>query len=415
MIHPIKEELLHFIWQSKLLLHKSLQTTAGEPISIVQLGQYNRNAGPDFFNAKLQIGDTLWAGNVEMHLSSSEWDKHKHQCDAAYNNVILHVVYVDDKKVLNSNNETIPTLELRSIIPTTLLQRYQSLQQQRSNHLPCEKIITIPSDAIISSWLQRLLIERIEHKTDYIKELLVKTNHHYEQSFYILTARYFGMKTNAQPFEQLAYMLPLSILAKHKNSLDDIMALVFGVAGLFDKAVEPISRLKSIFEHLQRKYKLQHLDESVWKFARTRPANFPTVRLQQFALFIYQSSHLLSKVLACNTTADLSKLYYVEGKHLNQKILLGNETVNLLLINSVLPFVFVYGKIQHQEELCEKVLNWYENLPAENNTITRQYTSLGLPLKNAADSQAYIQLKNEYCNTLQCLQCSIGYQSLIHA
>ncbi|MES2558590.1 MAG: DUF2851 family protein [Bacteroidota bacterium] len=411
----MKEELLHFIWQSKLLLRKNLQTTSGEPISILHLGTYNRNSGPDFFNAKVQIGETIWAGNVEMHVSSSEWNKHAHQKDAAYNNVMLHVVYVHDKEVLNSNGESFPTLELRSIIPTSMLQRYQSLQQQRNNSLPCERIISVPPQVIMHGWLQRLLIERIESKTAYIKELLVKTHHHYDQSFYMITARYFGMKTNAQPFEQLAGMLPISVLSKHKNSLPDIMALVLGVAGLLDKMGEPYAELKPVFQHFQRKYKLQQLDESIWKFGRTRPANFPSVRLVQFALLIYGSSHLLGKVLECESVHDLRLLYQIEGEFASQKITLGNDAVNLLLINSVLPFVFVYGKIQHKETLCERVLEWYEMLPAEHNSITRQFTSLGLPLKNAADGQAYIQLKNEYCNTLQCLQCSIGYQSLVHA
>lgn len=410
----MKEELLHFIWQSKLLLHKSLQTTSGEPISILHAGEYNRNAGPDFFNAKLQIGDTLWAGNVEMHVAASEWDKHAHQHDPAYNNVILHVVYVEDKQVLTHNGETLPTLELRSIIPTSLLQRYQNLQQQRATHLPCEKILTIPPDVILSGWLQRLLVERIEHKSDYIKDLLVRTHHHYEQSFYLLTARYFGMKTNAQPFEQLASMLPLTVLAKHKNSVDDIMALVLGVSGLLPKMGNTYAHLQKEFDHLQRKYQLKQLDSSIWKFARTRPANFPSVRLVQFAWFIYCASHLLGRVLECETIQELRALYHIRGAYRDEKIILGEDAVNLLLINSVLPFVFVYGKIQHQEILCEKVLNWYEELPAENNRITRQFTSLGLPLKNAADGQAYIQLKSEYCSTLQCLHCSIGYQSLMH-
>ena len=412
----MKEELLHFIWQSKLLLHKPLQTTSGEPITILHAGTHNRHSGPDFFNAKIRIGETLWAGNVEMHISSSEWDKHAHQHDAAYNNVILHVVYVDDKRVLNNNGETLPTLELRESIPSSLLQRYQSLQQQRMHQLPCEKIIVIPEDIKLNAWLQRLLIERIEHKTDYIKELLVKTHHHYEQSFYILTARYFGMKINALPFEQLANVLPLTVLARHAKNPTDLLALILGVSGLLTKMGEQYAYLKPTFTHLQQKYQLRQLDESIWKFARTRPANFPSQRLIQFAAFIHQSSHLLSKVLECETVHDLRMLYQLEpNTEWIKGTTLGEDAINLLLINSVLPFVFVYGKIQHREELCEKVLNWYEALPAEHNSITKQFTRLRLPLKNAADGQAYIQLKNEYCNTLQCLQCSIGYQSLIHA
>lgn len=411
----MKEELLHFIWQSKLLLHRSLQTISGEPVSIVHLGEYNRNAGPDFFNAKVKIGDTLWVGNVEMHISSSEWDKHAHQTDAAYNNVILHVVYVDDKKVFNSNGEVLPTLELRSIIPTSLLARYESLQQQRNNQLPCEKVLLVPPSHTLALWLQRLLIERLESKTDYIKELLVKTHHHYEQCFYLLTARYFGMKTNAEPFEQLAGMLPLTVLSRHKNSIDEILALVLGVSGLLKKMGEQYTHLEPLFVHLQAKYQLRRLDPSIWKFGRTRPANFPSVRLVQFAVLIHRSSHLLSKVLECETDKELRQLYHINEDYPLQNAAPGESAINLLLINSVIPFVFVYGKIRHEEKFCDKALGWYESLPAEQNMITRQFTKQGLPLKNAADGQAYIQLKNEYCSTLQCLRCSIGYHSLTYA
>ena len=410
----MKEELLHFIWQSKLLLGKSLFTRTGEPIQIIQLGTYNTNSGPDFFNAKLQIGDTLWAGNIEIHISSSEWNQHHHQFDEAYNNVILHVVYVDDKSVKNAIGETIPTLELRSIIPASLLQRYQSLQQQQIKKLACEKIMIVPSEIVLNNWLQRLLVERIEQKCDNIKELLVKSHHHYEQCFYLLTARYFGMKTNAQPFEQLASILPLSVIAKHKNKLEEIVALVLGTAGLLNKMGNAYSALIPIFEHLKNKYKLPVLEETIWKFSRTRPANFPTVRLLQFASLIYQSSHLFSKIVDCKNIQELQKLYHVKQQYNNETIVLGESATNLLLINSVLPFVFLYGKLQHQEELCDKAINWYEQLPPEHNVITKQFTALNLPLKNAADGQAYIQLKNEYCIPLKCLHCSIGYQSLLH-
>ncbi len=411
----MKEELLHFIWQSKLLFHKPLRTTEGETISIVNHGLHNTNAGPDFFNAKIYIGNTLWAGNIEMHIAASEWEKHAHQKDAAYNNVILHVVYINDKPVYNSNGEAIPTLVLRSLIPTSLLQRYESLQQHKHRHIACEKIIHLPDAIHLQHWLQRLLVERLEQKCDYIKDILVKTHHHWEQSFYIITARYFGMKTNALPFEQLANMLPLTVLAKHKNNLDDILALVLGVSGLLDKMGEPYQHLHNRFLHLQNKYKLKQLDKSIWKFARTRPANFPSIRLLQFAAFIYQSSHLLSKVLECENIAELIKLYKTQTEYQGQKIALGAAAIDLLLINSVLPFVFVYGKIQHEEHLCEKALNWYEGLPSEKNAITRLFAQLGFTSKNAADSQAFIQLKNEYCAMLNCLNCSIGQQSLLHA
>lgn len=411
----MKEELLHFIWQSKLLLGKSLTTTSGESISIIHPGLHNRNAGPDFFNAKIKIGDTLWAGNVEIHVSASEWYTHAHQHDDAYNNVILHVVFNDDKPVYNANSQLLPTLELRSIVPSTLLLRYAALHQQSFQHLPCEKIITLPDEAKMTLWLQRLLVERIERKCDAIQELLNQTRHDWEFCFYIVTARYFGMKTNDQPFEQLAKFLDLNVLLRHKNNMDEIFALVLGVSGLLSRMDSEYKSLEPIFAHLQRKYSLQVLDPAIWKFSRTRPANFPTERLLQFAALIYQSSHLFSKVLDCESIAELKKLYEHKLDYRGKKTGMGEESVYLLLINSVLPFVFLFGKHQHKEAFSEKALQWYEQLPAEKNVITRQFASLGLVPKNAADGQAFIQLKNEYCSSLKCLNCSIGYQSLLHA
>jgi hypothetical protein len=411
----MKEDLLHFVWQSKLLLGKTLTTVNNEPISIVHLGTHNLHAGPDFFNAKVRIGDTLWAGNVEMHIRTSEWDNHNHQQDAAYNNVILHVVYVHDKNIKAANGEPVPTLELRNFIPASVLHRYASLQESKKNRIPCENILVQPSSLVLNGWLQRLLVERIEQKCDHIKQLLVQSHHHYEHAFYTLTARYFGMNINEQPFELLTRQLPLSLIGKHKSSLDDIMALVLGVSGLLPGMKELKPHLSARYEHLQQKYHLLPLNQKIWKFGRTRPGNFPTVRLMQFAALLYRSSHLLSKILECETIEQLSHLYDAPIEYNGQKIQLGKDAVNLLLINSVLPFVFVYGTVQHREDLCNKTLNWYEQLPRENNAIIRLFNSLGLKSKNAADTQAFIQLKNEYCNTLNCLKCSIGYQSLLHA
>jgi hypothetical protein len=408
----MKEDLLHFVWQSKLLLGKQLTTVNNEPLSIVQLGTYNAHAGPDFFNSRIRIGETLWAGNVEMHVHTSEWDHHNHQQDAAYNNVILHVVYVHDKEIRSAGGELIPTLELRNFIPASVLSRYQNIRLKQNSRIPCEKILVHPSEPVLNNWLQRLLVERLEQKCDFIRSLLVQTHHHYEQTFYILTARYFGMLVNELPFESLARQLPLSVIARHKNNPDDMIALVLGVSGLLPDMSLP--DLIPRYKHLQQKYNLQSLNKKIWKFGRMRPANFPTVRLLQFAALLYQSSHLLSKVIDSENMKELNELYLQPVYWREQKISMGKDAVNLLLINSVLPFVFLYGKIQHREDLSEKALNWYEQLPAEQNNIVRLFASLGLKSQNAADTQAYIQLKNEYCTGLNCLKCSIGYQSLLH-
>jgi hypothetical protein len=411
----MKEELLHFIWQSKVLLDKPMHTTTGEPISILHLGSLNTHSGPDFFNARIQIGDTIWAGNVEIHIRTSEWEQHKHQNDPAYNNVILHVVYVNDKEVSSANGQRIPTLELRNYIPATLLQRYVSLQKQHTSRIPCQSILVVPPQPILNAWLQRLLVERIEQKCEDIKLLLVHTHHHYEQCFYLLTARYFGMKINAQPFELLAAQLPLTLIAKYHSNRDDLLALVLGTSGLLPDMDPEFHPLISRFEHLHQKHNLNILDKSVWKFGRIRPANFPTVRLVQFASFLHQSTHLLSTILACSTLSELKTYYQKPMVYANRSMRLGAGAINVLLINSVLPFMFLYGQLQHKEELCERALNWYEALPSEKNTITHLFHSLGLDAKNAADTQAYIQLKNEYCTQLNCLHCTIGYQSLLYA
>jgi hypothetical protein len=226
----MKEELFHFIWQSKMLVKQPLQTTDGEVLQIIHTGTLNTDAGPDFFNAKVKIGDTLWAGNIEIHLQSSDWKSHQHQTDKKYNNVILHVVYHHNTEIYYENGKPIPVLELKDIVSPSTLKKYHQLQLNQ-NTIACEKIFSLPSAPVLTNWMERLLIERLQEKCTHIESLLTQNNNHWEECFYILTARYFGMKTNAQPFEWLVQNLPLIVLSKHKNSLLQIEALIFGVAG----------------------------------------------------------------------------------------------------------------------------------------------------------------------------------------
>lgn len=411
----MKEELLHFIWQSKLLLHQPLTTTDGEPIEVVHTGTINLNAGPDFLNAKVRIAGTLWAGNIEIHWVSSDWNSHNHQHDTSYNNVILHVVYDHNKKVQNQLGETLNTLELRGYLPTTLLKRYQLLQANTSKQIACANIFVKPNDMILQSWLQRLLIERIEHKCIHLQDLLLKTENHWEQCFYVYTARYFGMKINGQPFEQLATLLPISMVSKYKHNFESILALYIGTAGLFEKFPEEFKGLRKEYEHLKSKHNLTSMVASQWKFARTRPANFPTERIPQFASFVFHSNESFLKIFDSASLNEVKSNYTKSTEFKGVNIAMGESSIDLLLMNSLLPFMFMYGKIQHREDYMDKALNWYTGLKPEQNTITKQFQVLGLNLENAGDSQAYIQLKNEYCNTLRCLHCSIGYQSLLHA
>jgi hypothetical protein len=406
----MKEELLHFIWQSKRLLVNELRTVTGQKLDVLHPGTYNADAGPDFFNSKISLEHTTWAGNIEVHIKSSDWTAHRHHTDSAYDNVILHVVLHYDKPAYTSTGYELPTLELRHILPPFLLKRYERLMQSR-RYIACEELFAVPDDLKLNAWITRLLIERIEQKTDTLQWLLNETQQNWEQSFYVFTARYFGFKTNAQPFVWLARSLPLQVIAKHKNSLFQLEALVLGMSGLpaLEHKFPEWKSHKQEFEFLALKYGLKPLQPDVWKFSRTRPANFPSVRLLQFARLIYHSSHLLSKVLDAKTLTDLRNLYTCEHEG---KRVLSDDSIDLLLVNSVLPAIFLYGKTHNRAGLCDRVLEMYEQIPAESNAITRYFKKAGIPVKNSFDAQAVIQLKTAYCEAQKCLHCAIGKEVL---
>ncbi len=424
----MKEELLHFIWQSKMLMKQPLKTIDGKSLHIIQTGTLNSDAGPDFFNAKVKIEDTLWVGNIEIHLRSSDWKNHNHQTDKKYNNVILHVVYHHDMEIFYDNGKPIPCVELREIIPPFTLRKYHQLLLNQ-NTIPCEKIIRLPSSPVLMNWLGRLLVERLQEKCAYIESLLIQNNENWENMFYTITARYFGMKTNAQPFEWLAQSLPLSILSKHKNSLIQTEALIYGVSGFLDTDITKnayLHLMKREFDFMKRKYQLRAMDKSMWKFSRIRPSNFPTVRLAQFASLIFQSSHLLSKVIEVESLGELIKLYKIRpNKKLDpsafsdretkvSQMEFGMEAIETLLINTVLPVMFLFGKRYEKQALTERSLKFYEQLKTENNSIIRFWRSLGIDSKTSFDSQALIQLKNNYCANLKCLSCIIGNEILLN-
>jgi hypothetical protein len=405
----MKEELLHYIWQSRRLLANAMYTKDGKTLEILHPGIYNRDAGPDFFNAKVKIGDTTWAGNIEMHMVASDWMAHKHQLDPHYDNVILHVVYVADKPVHYSNGNEVPTLELKPILPVYLIKRYEQLMKKQTT-VPCEDIMQLPDRMKLELWLTRLLTERMADKTDRLRTLLNEYQQNWEEAFYIFIARYFGMKTNSEPFEWLARNLPLRILGRHKNNLLHIRALLFGVSGMIgQKGHENLQSLAAESEVLMHKYNLTALQPHVWKFSRTRPANFPDVRLEQFALLIHHASHLFSKSLDADDVQSLIALYEMKGE---KKPHFTRDTIHLLLINAVLPAMFLYGKSMQQPDLCEKAIQYYDEIPAEKNKITRYWSAKGINIKTAAHSQAVIQLNRAYCEQVKCLSCTIGHYSL---
>lgn len=418
------EDFLHYIWKYRQFEFSNLQTTAGEKLVIIHPGEHNHDAGPDFQNAKIKIGKTTWAGSVEIHIKSSDWIRHMHQNDAAYSNVILHVVYEYDIPVV-MNNISIPTLEIKKLIRPKTLQGYMALLKGEVD-IPCRNSISGVNRIIIRSWLDNLLVERLMQKSAFIEQQLQKTTFDWEESFYRVLARNFGMKVNGEAFEQLAASLPQIILAKHKSSLKQTEALLFGQAGLLQRKFkdEYPTELSKEYNFLRSKYNLSHLLPQVWKFSRLRPPNFPTIRIAQFAALVFNSQHLFSKILEADKLQDAEKYFQISpSKYWNNhwtfdKISnstaknLGQSSIHLLLINTIIPFIFYYGKYKGVDTFSERAILWLEQLPAESNTILNDWKKLNIIPENAAQSQALITLKNDYCRNKKCLDCAIGIQIL---
>lgn len=415
------EEFLHYVWKYKLFEWLNLTTTAGETVEIIKSGEHNFDSGPDFFNSKIKIGPTLWAGNVEIHINASDWEKHNHANNKAYSNVILHVVFYADKTIKHISGEDIPTIELKERIPEKLYQNYIQLKSSKNN-IPCESHLKQAPSLILQNTFDKCLIERLEEKSKGIREALQLNTNNWEETFYCHLAKSFGFKTNATPFELLAKSIPLNVLGKHKNSLLQIEAILFGQAGLLETHFSDSypRALQNEYILLKNKFNLQPLDKSLWKFLRLYPANFPTIRIAQFANLIHRSSHLFSKILETKTVTEMQNLLsasvsdYWQTHYLFEKISskkaknIGNDAINSLIINTIVPFLFVYGKFYNKPEFCSRAFEFLENLGTESNHITKKWESAGINIKSAYISQAVIQLNNNYCNQKKCLHCMIG-------
>jgi hypothetical protein len=421
------EDFLHYIWKFRLFERGSLQTTSGEPVEILAVGTHNKDSGPDFANARIKIGDTTWAGNVEIHLSSSDWRKHNHTTDKAYDNIILHVVYRDDDPLTLTDGRQVPTLELKDRIPGELYSRYHNLVYGNQTIIPCEATIGKLDDFTLKTWFTRILVERLEKKSEAVLAALQLNRGDWEETFYQFLAANFGFKTNALPFELLAKSLPQSILGKHKNNVLQIEALIFGQAGFLDEepADEYPRKLKTEYDFLRKKFNLTPIDKHLWKFMRMRPLNFPTVRLAQFAALVVNSNHLFSKLLETEDPKALQKLftaikvntYWDEHYQFDKPSKpalknMGETSANLLLLNTLALFLFSYGRYNQQQHYIDRSLKLLENLPGESNNIIADFKSLGVKANSAFESQALLELKNYYCNYKKCLQCSVGNKIL---
>lgn len=420
----MKEEFLHFLWKYSLYDTDKLTDSEGKRIIVISPGDYNRDSGPDFFNARLKIAGTEWAGNVEIHVLSSHFDLHGHNFDPAFDNIILHAVGVNDKKVYNSKGKELLTEELH--YDYRLYDKYLNLVNNPFI-IACQPEIKEIDPFFIRSWLSTLVIERMQEKSGQIMKIFSETGNDWEETFYRLLSRYFGFRVNTEPFEMLANALPFRIIRKHSDNRFQIEAMLFGAAGLLDEglfreAVKDDYYLSLIkeFKILSVKYSLHPVHGWLWKFARLRPANFPTIRLSQLAAMLSVSGGLFSKVLEAEHINDLKDMFEVTAsdywddhfifgrKSRKYPKSTGSQATDIFLINAVIPAIFVFGQSRDSHDLCEKAIAFLEDISPEDNSITGEWRIAGINADSAFSSQALIQLRNNYCKKRRCLDCRIG-------
>ena len=405
------EQLLHYCWKHKLWPAKPLETTDGRLVEVIDPGLHNRNAGPDFFNAKVKIGGTLWVGNVEIHDKASDWYVHGHDHDANYDNVVLHVVGIADRDVQTQQGNFIPQLCLT--VPLSVLNNYEELLKTDS-YPPCYRIIPSLASLTVHAWMAALQTERLEQKTVAIEQRARQANGSWEDAYFMTLARNYGFGINGDAFE----------------------AIFLGQAGLLDLQAIPeryqqdalnegyFAKLRNEYQYLAHKFQLQPMDYKRWRFLRLRPQNFPHIRIAQLANLYYQRKAGLSQLMECRDMASLSEqlrtqvtpyweTHYTFGSEsVRNAKRLSPFSINLLIINTCIPLLFAYGRHTCREELCDRAFDFLEQLKAENNHIVRMWQECGLQVRSAGDSQALIQLKKEYCDRKDCLRCRIGYEYL---
>lgn len=417
------EQLLHYVWKHKIFPLKELKTTTGQQVEVIDTGLANTDAGPDFFNAKLKLDGVLWIGNIEIHERSSDWFKHGHHADAGYNSVILHIASEIDTEISRSNGERIPQIQL--ICPEAVRTNYKELLETDS-YPPCYRIIPSLPPFTAHSWMTALQMERFEQKATLLNERLKRCQGNWEDAFFITLARNFGFGLNGDAFETWAHQLPFRAVDKHRNDLFQIEAIFFGQAGILEDSDGDgyYLRLKKEYTYLQHKFGLIPMDASLWRFLRLRPTNFPHIRIAQLACLYHRAYGLLSRIMETETLQGVRDIlkggtseywlthYTFGGSSPSRPKTLSNTSLDLLIINTVVTFLYAYGLHKGNRVLCARAGSFLEELKAENNYITRMWEQCGMKASNAADSQALIQLKKEYCDKKKCLYCRIGYEYL---
>ena len=419
------EDFLHFIWKYKKFDSSNLTTANSEAIEILRLGQHNQNAGPDFFNAQIRIDGQLWAGNVEIHIKSSDWYVHNHERDKAYDNVILHVVWEHDTEIYRRDNTQIPTLVLTSYAYNGLFQNYKKLMLSKS-WINCEAHFAEVDDFLMNNWIERLFFERLEHKSRQISDLLKTSRNDWEAVLFKMLTKNFGLKVNGDAFLGLASSFEFSIVRKLQNDASDLEALFFGQSDLLnDDYPEPYYLdLQKRYTFLKQKFNINNKGVIPLQFFRLRPVNFPTIRLSQLANLYYREKHLFSKLIKLQTKDEIYTLFNIDTSvfwetHYTfsvpskiSKKRLSRSFIDLLIINTIIPIKFTFAKANGKENE-EEIISLINDLKLESNSITDRFLALKTLDKTALVSQSLIQLKTKYCDKNKCLQCAIGNSLIV--
>lgn len=418
----MQEDFLHHVWKYKKFELFNLKSTSSKNIEILSFGQHNLNSGPDFFNAKISIDNQVWAGNVEIHLKSSDWYLHNHETDSNYDNVILHVVWEDDAQIFRKDNSVIPTLELKHYILPQTIANYNSLLLRKQNWINCEKDIHEIDAFVLQNWIERLYFERLERKSNEIFKIVEDCNNNWEEVLFKLLSKNFGLKLNGSSFLSVANSVDYSVVRKEQTKLVKLEALLFGQANLLnDSNIQDkyYLQLQKEYDFLTKKYSLKNEGVIPLQFFRLRPPNFPTIRLAQLAQLLNNQHNLFSKLIALKSvnefysifevsTSEYWETHYTFGKVSKKRIKnLSKSFIDLLLINTIIPLIFTYSKHQGKDE-GEKLLKLIQEIDSEKNSIIDNFKTIRIQSKSALQSQALLQLYTEYCSKNKCLQCAIG-------
>ncbi len=420
------EDFIHYLWKFKKFNDQKAKTQQGECLEIINVGWHNQNeSGPDFFNARIKIGNQLWAGNVEIHLKSSDWYQHNHQEDSAYDNVILHVVWEDDVEIFRKDNTVIPSLELKHLVYPTAQHAYENLIYQSKKFINCEYVFAEFDSFLINSWLERVFVSRLEEKSKFIINYLEKSNNDWEEVFFLLLTKNFGLNVNGEAFLSMANSIDFSVVRKLSHSSMNLEALFLGQAHLLDQKNDNVyvQQLQQEYKYIKNKFQLSNKGVVVPKFFRLRPSNFPSIRLAQLASLYARNSDLFNQLTDITSLTEVKDLFTIslsefwrthysltkESNASTKK--LSNSFINLIIINTIVPVQFSFAKFTNQTDLQQNAVELMGKIKPEVNKYTKGFRRLNSKIpENALQSQALIHLKKRYCDLNNCLKCNLGIQ-----